>query len=158
FSARRDLREKAFNAWIARGDGGGATDNKAIIAEMVALREERARLVGYASFADYRLDDTMAKTAHAVRSLLDRVWAPARRRALERGPGRGRGLWRMPAGGRRGCRRRERLSGGRLGQGPCAGRACPRPAVPSMNRNSVRISTSSKSAGPPSTPRSACSV
>jgi peptidyl-dipeptidase Dcp len=82
FSSRRDLREKAFNAWIARGDGGGATDNKAIIAEMVALREERARLLGYASFADYRLDDTMAKTPQAVRSLLDRVWAPARRRAL----------------------------------------------------------------------------
>jgi peptidyl-dipeptidase Dcp len=82
FSARRDLREKVFNAWIARGDGGGATDNKAIIAEMVALREERARLLGYASFADYRLDDTMAKTPQAVRSLLDRVWAPARRAAL----------------------------------------------------------------------------
>jgi len=82
FSARRDLRDKAFNAWIARGDGGCATDNKAIIAEMVALREERARLLGYASFADYRLDDTMAKTPQAVRSLLDRVWAPARRRAL----------------------------------------------------------------------------
>ena len=48
FSARRDLREKAFRAWIARGDDGGATDNKAIIAEMVALRAERARLLGYA--------------------------------------------------------------------------------------------------------------
>ena len=47
FSARRDLREKAFRAWIARGDNGGATDNKAIIAEMVALRAERARLLGY---------------------------------------------------------------------------------------------------------------
>ena len=47
FSARRDLREKMFRAWIARGDGGGATDNKAIIAEMVALRAERARLLGY---------------------------------------------------------------------------------------------------------------
>src|SRR4029078_9123063 len=42
FSARRDLREKIFRAGIARGDGGGATDNKAIIAEMVALRAERA--------------------------------------------------------------------------------------------------------------------
>ena len=81
FSARRDLREKAFRAWIARGDDGGATDNKPIIAEMVALRAERARLLGYPSFAHYRLDDTMAKTPEAVRSLLDRVWAPARRRA-----------------------------------------------------------------------------
>src|SRR5215813_10965510 len=61
FSARRDLREKIFRALIARGDRGDATDNKAIIAEMVALRAERARLLGYATFADYRLDDTMAK-------------------------------------------------------------------------------------------------
>src|SRR6266545_5148268 len=82
FSARRDLREKAFRAWIARGDGGGATDNKAMIAEMVALRAERARLLGYPTFAHYRLDDAMAKTPEAVRSLLDRVWAPARSRAL----------------------------------------------------------------------------
>jgi peptidyl-dipeptidase Dcp len=82
FSARRDLREKVFRAWIARGDGGGPTDNKAIIAEMVALRAERARLLGYATFAHYRLDDTMAKTPDAVRALLDRVWAPAQRRAF----------------------------------------------------------------------------
>ncbi len=82
FSARRDLREKIFRAWIARGDGGGATDNKAIIAEMVALRAERARLLGYPTFAHYRLDDAMAKTPDAVRSLLDRVWQPARRHAL----------------------------------------------------------------------------
>ena len=94
FSARRDLREKIFRAWIARGDGGGATDNKAIIAEMVALRAERARLLGYPTFAHYRLDDAMAKTPEAVRSLLERVWLPARRRAMEdrdraAGPGAG---------------------------------------------------------------------
>ena len=83
FSARRDLREKIFRAWVARGDGGGATDNKAIIAEMVALRAERARLLGYPTFAHYRLDDAMAKTPEAVRALLDRVWAPARRHAME---------------------------------------------------------------------------
>jgi peptidyl-dipeptidase Dcp len=82
YSARRDLREKAFRAWIARGDGGGATDNKVIIAEMVALRAERAALLGYETFAQYRLDDAMAKTPAAVRGLLDRVWAPARSRAL----------------------------------------------------------------------------
>jgi peptidyl-dipeptidase Dcp len=81
FSAQRDLREKAFRAWIARGDNGGATDNKPIIAEMVALRAERARLLGYPSFAHYRLEDTMAKTPEAVRALLDRVWSSARRRA-----------------------------------------------------------------------------
>jgi peptidyl-dipeptidase Dcp len=82
YSARRDLREKAFRAWTARGDGGGATDNKAIIAEMVALRAERSALLGYQTFAHYRLDDAMAKTPDAVRGLLERVWAPARERAL----------------------------------------------------------------------------
>jgi peptidyl-dipeptidase Dcp len=82
FSARRDLREKAFRAWIARGAGGGGTDNKAIIAEIISLRTERARLLGYETFAQYRLDDSMAKTPEAVRSLLDQVWAPALRRAL----------------------------------------------------------------------------
>jgi peptidyl-dipeptidase Dcp len=82
FSARRDLREKAFRAWIARGDGGAGTDNKAIIAEMVRLRGERARLLGYETFAHYRLDDAMAKTPAAVRGLLDRVWTAARGRAL----------------------------------------------------------------------------
>src|SRR5215471_15120812 len=82
FSARRDLREKVFRAWIARGAGGGATDNKAIIAEIITLRTEHARLLGYETFAQYRLEDSMAKTPEAVRSLLDQVWAPALRRAL----------------------------------------------------------------------------
>jgi peptidyl-dipeptidase Dcp len=82
FSARRDLREKVFRAFISRGDNDGSTDNKAIIAEMVQLRAERARLLGYADFAQYRLDDAMAKTPAAVRDLLQTVWAPARERAL----------------------------------------------------------------------------
>jgi peptidyl-dipeptidase Dcp len=82
FSSRRDLREKAFRAWIARGDNGGKTDNKAIIAETIALRGERARLLDYPTFAHYRLDDAMAKTPEAVRSLLDTVWQPARAAAL----------------------------------------------------------------------------
>ena len=82
FSARRDLREKAFRAWIARGDNNDKTDNKAVIAEMVELRAERAKLLGYETFAHYRLDDAMAKTPAAVRDLLDRVWAPARAGAL----------------------------------------------------------------------------
>ncbi|MGA7790922.1 MAG: M3 family metallopeptidase [Xanthobacteraceae bacterium] len=82
FSDRRDLREKVFRGFIRRGDNGGATDNKAIIAEMVRLRAERAKLLGYADFAHYRLDDAMAKTPEAARELLDTVWAPARSRAL----------------------------------------------------------------------------
>ncbi|MDQ2953948.1 MAG: M3 family metallopeptidase, partial [Pseudomonadota bacterium] len=81
FAAKRDLREKICRAWAARGDNGGKTDNNAIIAEMVALRAERAKLVGFASFAHYRLDDSMAKTPQAVRALLDRVWPLARARA-----------------------------------------------------------------------------
>jgi peptidyl-dipeptidase Dcp len=81
FSARRDLREKAFLAWISRGESGGATDNRAIIAEIVALRAERARLLGYESFAAYKLDDTMARTPQAAMDLLREVWTPALRRA-----------------------------------------------------------------------------
>jgi peptidyl-dipeptidase Dcp len=81
FSSRRDLREKAFQAWIARGENGGETDNRTLIAEMVALRAERAKLLGFANFADYRLDDQMAKTPQAARKLLDEVWAKALRKA-----------------------------------------------------------------------------
>jgi peptidyl-dipeptidase Dcp len=81
FAHRRDLREKLFRAFTSRGDNGGATDNKAIIAEMVRLRAERARLLGFSDFAHYRLDDAMAKTPTAVRDLLDTVWMRARVRA-----------------------------------------------------------------------------
>jgi peptidyl-dipeptidase Dcp len=81
FARRRDLREKVYRAFVSRGDNGGKTDNKAIIAEMVQLRAERARLLGYTDFAHYRLDDAMAKTQTAVRELLDTVWTRARARA-----------------------------------------------------------------------------
>ena len=81
FSSRRDLREKAFQAWIRRGENGGATDNRALIAEMVGLRAERAKLLGFSSFAEYRLDDQMAKTPAAARGLLDEVWSRARAKA-----------------------------------------------------------------------------
>ncbi|MCL4767900.1 MAG: M3 family metallopeptidase [Hyphomicrobiaceae bacterium] len=81
FSPRRDLRERAFMAWTSRGENGGATDNRAIIAAMLALRRERARLLGYDTFADYKLDNTMAKSAASVRALLDEVWPAAKARA-----------------------------------------------------------------------------
>ena len=81
FSSRRDLREKAFQAWIRRGENGGPTDNRALIAEMVASRGERAKLLGFATFSDYRLDDQMAKTPAAARALLDEVWGRARAKA-----------------------------------------------------------------------------
>ncbi|MDB5558431.1 MAG: dcp [Enterovirga sp.] len=82
YSTRRDLRETAFRAWLARGEGGGPTDNRAVIAEMVELRAERARLLGYPSFAHYRLDDTMARTPERALELLRSVWEPARALAL----------------------------------------------------------------------------
>lgn len=81
-STRRDLREKVYRAFIARGDNGNANDNSAAIREILALREESAKLLGYPHFAAYRLEDSMAKTPEAVRGLLERVWVPARAKAL----------------------------------------------------------------------------
>ena len=78
FSPRRDLRAKAFAAWTARGANGNANDNRAIAAETLALREERAQLLGYENFAAYKLETEMAKTPAAVRDLLMQVWAPAK--------------------------------------------------------------------------------
>ena len=83
----RALREVAFRAWAARGSGQGAggvaTDNRTIIAEILALRHERAQLLGYADFAAYRLEPEMAGTAERVEELLSAVWTPARTRAAE---------------------------------------------------------------------------
>src|SRR5947207_2520710 len=81
-SERRELREKVYKAFIARGDNGNAKDNNAIILEILRLREESANLLGFSTFAVYRLEDSMAKTPEAVRGLLERVWKPARARAL----------------------------------------------------------------------------
>ncbi|NOD89330.1 MULTISPECIES: M3 family metallopeptidase [unclassified Ruegeria] len=81
FSPRRDLREKAYRAWAARGANGGDTDNRDIAAEILALREERAKLLGYDSFADYKLETEMARTPDRVRELLMQVWEAAKSRA-----------------------------------------------------------------------------
>ena len=81
FSARRDLREEAWKAWIKRGENGGKTDNRKIIVRMMALRVELARLLGFDTYAAYVLEDTMAKTPAEVRKLLDKVWPAALRRA-----------------------------------------------------------------------------
>lgn len=81
FSTRRDLREKAYQAFIARGANGGATDNRALAAEILQLRGERAKLLGYPSFAAYKLETEMAKTPERVETLLQSVWAPAKTRA-----------------------------------------------------------------------------
>jgi len=83
FSARRDLREQAFTAWTRRGEMGGDTDNRAILAEIVDLRAELAKLIGFDTYADYSLGDTMAKSPAAVRELLQAVWPAAVKRAGE---------------------------------------------------------------------------
>ena len=80
FSERRDLREEAWRAWTTRGEHPGATDNRGVAAEILALRLEQARLHGYASYADFALSDTMAQSQAAVTTLLERVWAPAKAR------------------------------------------------------------------------------
>ncbi|WP_171130812.1 MULTISPECIES: M3 family metallopeptidase [unclassified Ruegeria] len=81
FSPRRDLREKAYRAWTARGANGGETDNREIAAEILTLRQERAQLLGYDSFADYKLETEMARTPDRVRDLLMQVWEPAKAQA-----------------------------------------------------------------------------
>ena len=83
FSSRRDLRRTLWEAWTARGTHQGAHDNMPIIHEIMALRAEQARLLGYENFAAYRLDDSMAKTPVAVESLLQQVWGPANAKAHE---------------------------------------------------------------------------
>ncbi|MEP6565095.1 MAG: M3 family metallopeptidase [Mesorhizobium sp.] len=81
FSERRDLREIAFRAFTMRGQNGGATDNTSVVRDMLKLRAEKANLLGYASFAALKLDDTMAKTPKAVHALLDPVWEKALEKA-----------------------------------------------------------------------------
>jgi peptidyl-dipeptidase Dcp len=83
YSDRRDLREKAFRGWASRGDNNDAEDNKAIVAEILALRAERARLLGFDSHAHFALADTMAKTPEAAMDLMLQVWRPAVRRVAE---------------------------------------------------------------------------
>ena len=83
FSERRELREQAFKAWVARGENDGPSDNRGIIRETLQLRGEVAKLLGYGNFAELKLDNTMAKTPDAVNDLLKKVWAKAVKRAGE---------------------------------------------------------------------------
>ncbi|WP_429341217.1 M3 family metallopeptidase [Paraburkholderia sp. GAS42] len=84
WSARRDLRETAWRAWTSRGETPGR-DNRPIAREILTLRQEQARLLGYNSFADYALADRMAGKPSAVYDLLNQVWEPAKASAeLER--------------------------------------------------------------------------
>ena len=83
FSERRDLREQAWRAWTDRGEHAGAHDNRPLAREILTLRNEQARLHGFASYADYALADTMAGGQAAVNALLQQVWEPAKACAAE---------------------------------------------------------------------------
>jgi len=81
FSTRRDLRKQLWQAWCARGEHAGPQDNRPVVVEILRLRLELARLLGYADYAHYALADTMAATPEAALELLIKVWEPACRRA-----------------------------------------------------------------------------
>ena len=77
YASRRELRERGWRMWIMRGDNPGAHDNKPVIAEILRLRAERARLLGFASHAHWALDDNMAGTPEAAMALMMKVWKAA---------------------------------------------------------------------------------
>jgi peptidyl-dipeptidase Dcp len=77
YADNRELREQIFNAYIMRGNHDDEYDNKAILSEILALRAEKAKLLGYDTHADFILDERMAKTPEAVYGLLDQLWKPA---------------------------------------------------------------------------------
>ncbi|MFM8284079.1 MAG: M3 family metallopeptidase [Planctomycetaceae bacterium] len=83
YATRRDLREKVWRMFVDRGDGGGPTDNNALIAEILALRARRARLLGYPTHAHWRVEHAMAKTPERALELMEAVWRPAVTRARE---------------------------------------------------------------------------
>ncbi len=83
FGDNRAMREIVWRAFVNRGDNGDANDTNATIAEIVALRQQRAKLLGFVNHAEWRMQDTMAKTPAAAMELMNRVWAPAKARVAE---------------------------------------------------------------------------
>ncbi|WP_374292876.1 M3 family metallopeptidase [Paenirhodobacter enshiensis] len=81
FSPKRELRRIAYEAWTSRCANGDGHDNIANVTEILALREERAHLLGFRNFAEFKLDDEMARKPETVRDLLMQVWGPAKRKA-----------------------------------------------------------------------------
>lgn len=77
YADNRDLREKIYRGYFMRGNNGNANDNNSIVAKMVKLRVKKAQLLGYKSFADYIIDDNMAKTPENVNDFLMKLWKPA---------------------------------------------------------------------------------
>lgn len=76
YSERRDLREKLFRAYIMKGDNGNANDNKENVKKIIALRQERARLLGYPTHAHFVLEKNMAKNPDTVNAFLKKLWEP----------------------------------------------------------------------------------
>jgi peptidyl-dipeptidase Dcp len=83
YSDRRDLREKVWRMFVNRGDNGGERDNNAVITEILQLRAERAKLLGYPTHAHWRLENAMAKTPERAVELMEAVWKPAVARVRE---------------------------------------------------------------------------
>ena len=83
YSTRRELREKVWRTFVNRGDNGDARDNNALIGEILQLRAERAGLLGYATHAHWRLEDSMARTPERAMELMEAVWKPAVLRVRE---------------------------------------------------------------------------
>lgn len=83
YSTRRDLRERVWRNFVLRGDNGGATDTKHLIADILKLRAERAKLLGFATHAHWQLEDSMAKTPERAAALLHALWQPAVARVRE---------------------------------------------------------------------------
>jgi peptidyl-dipeptidase Dcp len=83
FSTRRDLREKVWRMFVMRGDSGDEHDNNATIAQILKLRKEKATLLGYPSYAHWKLEDQMAKTPERTVALMEAVWKPAVQRVHE---------------------------------------------------------------------------
>lgn len=81
YSSRRDLREQIYKAYIQRGNHDDELDNKGLIADFVRLRSEKARLLGFDTYADYVLAEQMAGKPAAAYELLDEIWTPALKRA-----------------------------------------------------------------------------
>jgi peptidyl-dipeptidase Dcp len=83
YSDRRDLREKVWRMFVNRGDNGDKNDNNQIITEVLQLRAERAKLLGYPTHAHWRLENAMAKTPERAMELMEAVWTPAVARVRE---------------------------------------------------------------------------
>ena len=83
YANNRALREKIFNGYINRGNNGNEADNKKVVCDLISLRLEKAKLMGYDDYASFVLEDRMAKSSDKVYALLDEVWMPALAKAKE---------------------------------------------------------------------------